>query len=78
VRGAGSEGKRERERERERERGGAATRSTGTPLDARPYFCIALFSAAAFLVDFIINYLNAFDSRKPCRVPRCLFLGFPR
>lgn len=53
---------------------GRRGRRTETLLDVRPYFCIAalrppLFSAAAFLVDFIINYLNAFDSRIMPPVP---------
>lgn len=48
-------------------------------LDVRPYFCIAalwppVFSATAFLVDFIINYLNAFDSRI---MPLALFPSLP-
>lgn len=47
------------------EREDGATARTETLLDVRPYFCIATLSSPSprFLADFIINYLNAFDSR---------------
>lgn len=46
-----------------RERRGTLREWEVYPMRACPYFCIPPLPRRAFLADFIINYLNAFDSR---------------